>query len=61
MPEADFVIVGSGSAGSALAYRLSEDGKNSVIVIEYGGSDLGPLIQMPSALSIPLNTRIYEW
>ena len=53
--EADFVIVGSGSAGSALAYRLSEDGKHSVAVIEYGGTDVGPLIQMPSALSIPMN------
>lgn len=59
--EADFVIIGSGSAGSALAYRLSEDGKHSVIVIEYGGSDYGPLIQMPSALSIPLNMSYYDW
>ena len=61
MLEADFVIVGSGSAGSAMAYRLSEDGKNSVIVIEYGGTDFGPLIQMPSALSIPLNMSRYDW
>lgn len=59
--EADFVIIGSGSAGSAMAYRLSEDGKHSVIVIEYGGSDAGPLIQMPSALSIPLNMDLYDW
>ncbi|MER2535005.1 MAG: choline dehydrogenase [Rhizobiaceae bacterium] len=61
MLEADFVVVGSGSAGSALAYRLSEDGRHSVIVIEYGGSDAGPLIQMPSALSIPLNMARYDW
>ena len=61
MLEADFVIIGSGSAGSALAYRLSEDGKHSVIVIEYGGTDFGPLIQMPSALSIPLNMSRYDW
>ncbi|WP_432284534.1 choline dehydrogenase [Aminobacter sp. BA135] len=61
MLEADYVIVGSGSAGSAMAYRLSEDGKNSVIVIEYGGTDFGPLIQMPSALSIPLNMSRYDW
>ena len=61
MLEADFVIVGSGSAGSAMAYRLSEDGKHSVIVIEYGGTDFGPLIQMPSALSIPLNMSRYDW
>ncbi len=61
MLEADFVIIGSGSAGAAMAYRLSEDGKHSVIVIEYGGSDAGPLIQMPSALSIPLNMPLYDW
>ena len=40
--EADFVIIGSGSAGSAMAYRLGEDGKNSVLVLEYGGTDYGP-------------------
>ena len=59
--EADFVIIGSGSAGAAMAYRLSEDGKHTVIVIEYGGTDIGPLIQMPSALSIPLNMERYDW
>ena len=59
--EADFVIVGSGSAGAALAYRLSEDGRNSVIVIEYGGSDFGPFIQMPAALSFPMNMSRYDW
>ncbi|MFV2002303.1 MAG: choline dehydrogenase, partial [Paracoccaceae bacterium] len=58
---ADFVIIGSGSAGSALAYRLSEDGKNSVLVLEYGGSDVGPFIQMPAALSYPMNMGIYDW
>ncbi|MER9406010.1 choline dehydrogenase [Mesorhizobium caraganae] len=61
MLEADFVIIGSGSAGSAMAYRLSEDGKHAVIVIEFGGTDIGPLIQMPSALSIPLNMSLYDW
>ena len=61
MIEADFVVVGSGSAGSALAYRLGEDGGNSVAVIEFGGSDFGPLIQMPSALSFPMNMRRYDW
>lgn len=61
MLEADFVIVGSGSAGSALAYRLSEDGRHSVIVVEFGGTDIGPLIQMPSALSYPMNMSLYDW
>ncbi|HSF94995.1 MAG TPA: choline dehydrogenase [Thermohalobaculum sp.] len=59
--EADFVIIGSGSAGSALAYRLSEDGRHSVIVLEYGGSDIGPFIQMPGALSYPMNMGLYDW
>lgn len=58
---ADYVIVGSGSAGAALAYRLSEDGKHSVIVIEYGGTDIGPFIQMPAALSFPMNMSLYDW
>ena len=59
--EADFVIIGSGSAGSAMAYRLSEDGRYSVIVIEYGVPDVGPLIQMPAALSFPMNMATYDW
>ena len=59
--EADFVIVGSGSSGSALASRLSEDGKNSVLVLEYGGTDASPLIQMPGALSFPMNMPRYDW
>jgi choline dehydrogenase len=59
--EADFVIIGSGSAGGAMAARLSEDGKHSVIVLEFGGSDIGPLIQMPAALSYPMNMPRYDW
>lgn len=61
MLEADYVIVGAGSAGCALAYRLSEDGKHSVLVLEFGGTDFGPLIQMPAAFSIPMNMRSYDW
>jgi choline dehydrogenase len=57
----DYIIVGSGSAGSALAYRLSEDGRFSVLVLEYGGTDIGPLIQMPAALSYPMNMTMYDW
>jgi choline dehydrogenase len=56
----DHIIVGSGSAGSVMAHRLSEAGR-SVLVLEYGGTDLGPLIQMPSALSIPMNMKRYNW
>ncbi|MFC3615695.1 choline dehydrogenase [Lutimaribacter marinistellae] len=58
--EADFVIVGAGSAGCAMAYRLSEAGA-SVLVIEHGGTDAGPFIQMPAALSYPMNMKRYDW
>ena len=58
--EFDFVIIGAGSAGCAMAYRLSEDGKHTVLVLEYGGTDMGPLIQMPSALSYPMNMATYD-
>ncbi|PKP84179.1 MAG: choline dehydrogenase [Alphaproteobacteria bacterium HGW-Alphaproteobacteria-2] len=59
--EADFVIVGAGSAGCAMAARLSEDGRHSVLVIEHGGTDAGPFIQMPGALSFPMSMRRYDW
>ena len=59
--EFDYIIVGSGSAGSAMAYRLGEDGKRRVLVLEFGGSDIGPLVQMPAALSYPMNMPRYDW
>ncbi|MEL6999571.1 MAG: choline dehydrogenase, partial [Pseudomonadota bacterium] len=58
--QADYVIIGSGSAGSAMAARLSEAG-HSVLVLEFGGTDWGPLIQMPGALSFPMNMPRYDW
>lgn len=56
----EYVIVGAGSAGCAMAYRLAEAGR-SVTVIEFGGTDAGPFIQMPGALSYPMNMGIYDW
>ncbi|WP_127115055.1 choline dehydrogenase [Shimia sediminis] len=57
---ADYVIVGAGSAGCAMAYRLAQAGKR-VLVIEHGGTDAGPFIQMPAALSYPMNMSMYDW
>jgi choline dehydrogenase len=58
--KAEFVIVGAGSAGCAMAYRLAMAGRK-VIVIEHGGTDAGPFIQMPAALSYPMNMKRYDW
>ena len=58
--QADYVIIGAGSAGCAIAFRLAEAGKQ-VLVIEHGGTDMGPLIQMPAALSYPMNMKQYDW
>lgn len=59
--EYDYVIVGAGSAGCVLANRLTEDANVSVLLLEYGGSDRSIFIQMPTALSIPMNTKKYNW
>ncbi len=43
-----------------MAYRFVEAGA-SVLVIEHGGTDAGPFIQMPAALSFPMNMKRYDW
>ncbi len=57
----DYVIVGGGSAGCVLADRLTESGRDQVLLLEYGGSDRSLWIQMPTALSIPMNMARYDW
>jgi len=57
---ADYIVVGAGSAGCAIAFRLAEAGRK-VIVIEHGGTDAGPFINMPAALSYPMNMARYDW
>ncbi|MDA8477417.1 choline dehydrogenase [Citrobacter sp. Awk 4] len=57
----DYIIVGAGSAGCVLANRLTEDARVNVLVLEYGGSDRNIIIQMPSAFSMPMNTKKFNW
>ncbi len=57
----DYIIVGAGSAGCVLASRLTEDPNTTVALLEFGGSDSSIFIQMPTALSIPMNMNKYNW
>ena len=59
--EADYIIIGAGSAGCVLANRLTAGNTNKVLLIETGKSDRSPLIQMPAALSYPMNMKKYDW
>jgi choline dehydrogenase len=59
----DFIIVGGGSAGCALANRLSADPANRVLVLEAGRPDYrwDVFIHMPAALAFPIGSRFYDW
>lgn len=61
MQEYDYIIVGAGSAGCALAYRLGADGTNRVLVLEAGGPDTDPLIHIPLGLGKMHEHRAHDW
>jgi choline dehydrogenase len=61
MPEADYVIIGGGSAGCVLAARLSEDASVNVAVLEAGPWDTNPWIHIPMGFARLYVTRKFDW
>lgn len=57
----DYIVVGAGSAGCVMANRLSNDPKNSVLVLEAGPMDSTPLIRIPGAFSYFMFSKKYNW
>ena len=57
----DYIIVGAGSAGCVLANRLTEDPRTNVLLLEAGGSDRHPFIQIPLGLGKLWQNRMFDW
>ena len=61
MTQYDYIVVGAGSAGGALAARLTESGRHRVLLIEGGGRDTNPRIHIPLGVGKLLTNERYAW
>ena len=61
MEQFDYIVIGAGSAGCVIANRLGEDPRKKILVLEAGGSDRSLTISMPAALSVPMNSKRFNW
>ena len=61
VPEFDYIVIGSGSSGSVLAARLSEDPSISVLLIEAGPGDHSPILRVPAAARYAFNAKRFNW
>jgi len=57
----DYIVIGSGSAGSTMAARLAEDANHRVLLLEAGGMDNSPYLRMPAAFGVPLQNDKFNW
>src|SRR5262249_30550323 len=57
----DYIVGGAGSAGCVLANRLSEDAGATVLLLEAGGGDRHPYIQIPLAMGRLWQRRMFDW
>ena len=61
MEQFDYIVIGAGFAGCVIANRLGEDPRKKILVLEAGGSDRSLTISMPAALSVPMNSKRFNW